>query len=166
MEAAQKQVLSRLFRLKYREGIITSLELADCLNLPVDETITYERLLDAELHRKLGSITTERLQLICSECLSPQMCSDPETGERSCRACGVVDEQSIEDLDDSLPFDTTYAPTTAMAVCKSVGDTLQQPKEQQQVLGVGTFSNGNNEDLPLRAKQVRIMTRTEHPVRQ
>ena len=164
MEPAQKTILPNLFRLKYREGIIKSLELADWLNLPVDETITCERLLDAHLHKQLGEITPERLQFVCSECLEARVVTDPERSERCCAACGAVEsDQFVDDLDDSLPFDQTYAPTSSIAVCKSTGDTLNS-KEQQQVLATGTWTNGNKEDLPLRAKQIRIMTRTEHPV--
>jgi len=164
MEPAQKTVLPKLFRLKYQEGITSSVELSEWLSLPVDETITCERLLDEHLRQKLGVITSERLQYVCSSCLEARMVADPERNERVCQACGVVDNSpTTEDMDDSLSFDVAYAPASSAAVCKTTGGTLSV-KEQQAVLRNGSFGQAGNEDIPLRAKQIRIMTRTEHPV--
>ena len=60
---------------------------------------------------------------LCPECLSSKIVEDPETGEVICRSCGYVIEK-LPNLDFRLPFGTTYALESPLAVGKSLGGTI------------------------------------------
>ena len=57
------------------------------------------------------------------------MVEDLETGEVICRSCGYVIEK-LSNLDFRLPFGTTYALESPLAVGKSLGGTITRQELQ------------------------------------
>lgn len=133
----------RLFRIMYREGVFHIVQIADRMNLPPTEIQQLSQELEAYLIAKIGKITSARIDTVCPECLLARVYNDPETHERSCTACGFVFPFDVESADYSLPYDTTYAPESSLAVNHSLGGTLQ--KRDQQTL---QRQNGDN-SMPL-----------------
>jgi len=163
--------LSQLFRLKYIEGVTEKDELAQRLGIKVKSVYEYDRRLIIKLKQKgvikvqpvenFPLVLNDRLQFVCPECLSARLYPDPESGERTCGACGYVvnaDDGQEERMDESLDFNTTYALESSMAIGKSLGSSPAM-RDTYKILAVV-----NKDDLGLRARQIRIMSETnEHP---
>jgi hypothetical protein len=162
--------LSQLFRLKYIEGVTEKEELAGRLGVSRNEIYVCEHRLRRKLIAKrviVGTCKTslqvdeDRLRMVCPECLSTRLFPDPETGERTCGACGYVmnaDDGQDACMDESLGFNTTYALESSMAIGKSLGSS-PAVRDTYKILAVV-----NKDDLGLRARQIRIMSETnEHP---
>jgi len=95
---------------------------------------------------------------VCSECHQHSLIEDTETGERVCRLCGLVVERPMK-FDQNLPFDTTYALTSELALNKSLGGTLSH----RGLLRVLAKSRNGTADLGIRARQIRVITETFEP---
>jgi hypothetical protein len=163
--------LSQLFRLKYIEGVTEKDELAQRLAVKLNTVYHYEHRLTDKLVaqgiiklepvQKSGQVDEDRFQFVCPECLSARLFPDPETGERTCGACGYVvnaDDGQDACMDESLDFNTTYALESSMAIGKSLGSSPAL-RDTYKILAVA-----NKDDLGLRARQIRIMSETnEHP---
>jgi hypothetical protein len=130
--------LSQLFRLKYLNGIEDRDLLAQKLNIKPRSVLRYEERLAKKLAAKgiiklepvvkrrqvRQGIDEDRFQFVCPECLSARLYPDPESGERTCGACGYVvnaDDGQDACMDESLDFNTTYALESSMAIGKSLG---------------------------------------------
>ena len=146
--------LSRLFTLKYQEGITDRQVLAGKLGVSVKTIYEYENRLEKKLVEKIQQVSEDRLQLICPECLEPKVFEDPETGERVCHSCGYA-QPGVEKVDESLAFGTTYALESDLAVDRSLGGTLGKRGVFQMLA-----KNNGPTDLGIRARQVRIMSGT------
>ena len=150
--------LSKLFTLKYQEGITDRKIMAEKLGVSVKSIRIYENRLEKKLVTKLKQVSEDRLHLICPQCFETEVFEDPETGERVCHSCGLV--LPGDERDERLPFDTTYALESDLAADKSLGGTLPK-KGYLQVLA---RSSKGSEDLGIRARQTRVMAETsEHP---
>jgi hypothetical protein len=164
--------LSQLFRLKYIEGVTEKEELAGRLGVKLDCIYVYENRLKRKLvaqgiiklepvKKTLQVVDEDRFQFVCPECLSARLYPDPESGERTCGACGYVmnaDDGQDACMDESLGFNTTYALESSMAIGKSLGSS-PAVRDTYKILAVV-----NKDDLGLRARQIRIMSETnEHP---
>ena len=145
--------LSKLFTLKYQQGITDRQVLAEKLGVSVSTVKGYEK----RLRKKLAPLEG-RFLFICPQCLEETVFEDPETEERVCHSCGLV-VSNPEKMDYRLPFDTTFALESDLAVGKSLGGTLPR-KGLFQVLA---RSNTGSEDLGLRARQIRVMAETSDP---
>jgi ribosomal protein S27AE len=95
----------------------------------------------------------------CPECCEDTLIYDHESGEYVCRRCGFVVEDNSLAFADFLPWDTTYALTSNIAFGKSLGDTL--PKRYLHKV-IAKSENGD-EDLPIRATQIRILSHAVDP---
>jgi len=151
--------LSELFRLKYQEGISDRKELAKNLGVSTQTIRRYEYRLERKLITRLRQVSEDRLQFVCPECLEAKVYEDPETGERVCRNCGIVLPRQTQIMDERLPFDTTYALESELAVGKSLGSTLER-KGYFQVL-----ARSGREDLGIRARHIRTLAETSEPPR-
>jgi len=151
--------LSRLFRLKYQEGISDRKELAEKLGVSTETIRRYEYRLERKLITRLRQVSEDRLQFVCPECLEAKVYEDRETGERVCRSCGIVLPRQTQLLDERLPFDTTYALESELAVGKSLGSTLER-RGYFQVL-----ARSGHEDLGIRARHIRTLAETSEPPR-
>ena len=149
--------LSRLFTLKYQEGITDRQVLAGKLGVSVKIIYEYENRLEKKLVDKIQQVSEDRLQLICPSCLEAKVCEDPEIGERVCHNCGLV--LPSDERDERLPFDTTYALESDLAVGKSLGGSLPR-KSLYQILA---RSDNGSEDLGIRARHIRVMAETNDP---
>jgi len=92
------------------------------------------------------------------QCGSERVRFDPENGELVCCKCGLV-LFSEQDFDIRLPFDTTYALESDLAVGKSLGGSLPK-KNLYQILA---RSDNGSEDLGIRARQIRVLAETNEP---
>lgn len=162
-------LLKRLFSLKYLHGVTDLSTLAEQLEIHRFQVLKLERALEEHLKAKIKTITPDRLELICPECLEASVYYDPERNERYCGKCGAV-LQGMAEFDMSLPYDTTYALTSELATDRSLGAPLNG-KALMRVIAKSPASevmarNGNM-DLGLRARQLKIITETfEHPALQ
>ena len=95
---------------------------------------------------------------MCPECLSSKIVEDPKTGEVICRSCGYVIEK-LPNLDFRLPFGTTYALESPLAVGKSLGGTITR----QGLYKILAKSAAGTEDLGIRARHIRIIAETNDP---
>jgi len=91
------------------------------------------------------------------ECLNGEIVRVRD-GEIICRNCGLVLSSEI-DFDTQLPFDTTYALESSLAVGKSLGNILP---------GKGLFkvlakAPCGIKDLGLRARHIRVLAETCEP---
>ncbi|MGB9774606.1 MAG: TFIIB-type zinc ribbon-containing protein [Bacteroidota bacterium] len=153
------KVLSRLFTLKYHEQLSDRTLIAERLGVSPAELGKYEEKLEALLKAKIGRISPDRLEYVCPECLNARVVEDAETGERVCTSCGMVVSRG-EQVSMDLPFDTTYALTSELALGRSLGGTLPS-NGLYRVLAKGR--NGAV-DLGIRARQIRVLTEVnEHP---
>ena len=98
------------------------------------------------------------LDKICPECLKPTVAFDEERGERVCRSCGYVVE-SVPQLSEDLPFDTTYALTNHLAFGKSLGGTLPP----DQLYKVIAQAPEGIKDLPIRSAQIQVLSSAVEP---
>ena len=146
--------LRRLYRLRWIEGIKDEQTLANKLGISIDELQDY--LL--RLGRMLEESSEESSYGLCPECLSSRIVEDPETGEVICRSCGYVIEK-LPNLDFRLPFGTTYALESPLAVGKSLGGTITR----QGLYKILAKSAAGTEDLGIRARHIRIMIETNDP---
>ena len=183
-----------LFRLRYLEGIHSRAVLAEKLGVKPSSVKQYswrlrKKLIQQGVFRAASDSvdrgSTDRLSMVCPECLNTRLFTDPETAETACGSCGAVVDK-VPETDNRLGFETTFALESSMATDKSLGSkpTLRETykilakasglKEKLSVLkqAVGESSpqkNGNSDvaaaDFGLRARQVRIMSETsEHPL--
>ena len=148
--------LRRLYKLRWIEGIKDEQILAEKLGISIDELQNY--LL--RLRRMLEESSKESGYGLCPECLSSRTVEDPETGEVICRSCGYVIEK-LPSLDFRLPFGTTYALESPLAVGKSLGGTITR----QGLYKILAKSAAGTEDLGIRARHIRIITETNDPPR-
>jgi len=146
--------LRRLYRLRWIEGIKDEQTLAEKLGISISELQDY--LL--RLRRMLEESSKESSYGLCPECLSSKIIEDPETGEVICRSCGYVIEK-LPNLDFRLPFGTTYALESPLAVGKSLGGTITR----QGLYRILAKSAAGTEDLGIRARHIRIMIETNDP---
>ena len=146
--------LRRLYRLRWIEGIKDKQTLAMKLGISISELQNY--LL--RLRRMLEEGSKESSYGLCPECLSSKIVEDPETGEVICRSCGYVIEK-LPNLDFRLPFGTTYALESPLAVGKSLGGTITR----QGLYRILAKSAAGTEDLGIRARHIRIMIETNDP---
>lgn len=95
---------------------------------------------------------------LCSVCLENGVVSRLRlrNGERVCIECGYVPEQV--DFSNRIPFGNVRTPVNQLAFGRGLGNTLWS-KGRFFVLahGIGTH------DLPIRSKQISIITRTVDP---
>ena len=148
--------LSVLFRLKYLEGISDPKFLAEKLGVSLNILPKYEKELKNLLIQRINRITPERLRFICPECLRARVYRDPETGERVCMNCGYVLEDEPTP-DNRLPFGTTYALESHLAVGRSLGGTLPS-REISRIIE----RNGGG-DIGSRIKAIRVAIETSEP---
>jgi hypothetical protein len=158
-------LLSLLFHFKYVEGIRDYRVLAEKFGIIPEAVRWLDGQLTVLLKSKIGKITPDRLETVCPECLDTRVYEDPETGERVCGSCGAVLDHVSFDM--SLPFDTTYALTSALAFDKSLGGTLngkalmrvlaQSPSTKQLLKSCG------NADLGIRARLIKVFVETDDP---
>ena len=146
--------LRRLYRLRWIEGIKDEQTLANKLGISISDLKDY--LL--RLRRMLEEGSKESSYGLCPECLSSKIVEDPETGEVICRSCGYVIEK-LPNLDFRLPFGTTYALESPLAVGKSLGGTITR----QGFYRILAKSAAGTEDLGIRARHIRIMIETNDP---
>ena len=146
--------LRRLYRLRWIEGIKDEQILAEKLGISIDELQDY--LL--RLRNMLKGSPEKSSYGLCPECLSSRIVEDPETGEVICRSCGYVIEK-LPNLDFRLPFGTTYALESPLAVGKSLGGTITR----QGLYRILAKSAAGTEDLGIRARHIRIMIETNDP---
>jgi len=115
-----------------------------------------------KIRRNLGENVDKNVDknpMKCPDCGSYDFYVDRKNGEVVCKNCGLVVSFEV-DFDTRLPFDTTYALESSLAVGKSLGGTLS---------GKGLFkvlakAPSGTKDLGLRARHIRVMTETsEHP---
>lgn len=66
-------------------------------------------------------------------------------------------------MDNSLPFDSTFALTSGIAWGKSLGETLRSIKGKSLVHSVIAEAPQGKKDLPIRAIHIRTITRTDSP---
>ena len=114
--------------------------LSERANVPLTGTFSSEELL--EKHN----------DLVCPECL--EMTVKIVGVMRVCRRCGL--ELGRWEMDVSLPFDTTYAPTSSMVLGRSLGGNLPS-KQAYRVL---MKSPTGRTDLGLRARYLNIVHET------
>ncbi len=131
----------QLYKLKYLEHVADSFVLSQQLKLPLGQIALLSEELDAYLVSKLGRIEPDRLQFMCPECFQARLITDLEKGETVCTNpdCGYVLPQDVADQDDSLPFDVTYAPTSALSIQHSLGSPMTY-REQMRM----QRENGDN----------------------
>ena len=146
--------LRRLYRLRWIEGIKDEQTLAMKLGISISELQDY--LL--RLRGMLEESSKESSYGLCPECLSAEIVEDPETGEVICKSCGYVIEK-LPSLDFRLPFGTTYALESPLAVGKSLGGTITR----QGLYKILAKSAAGTEDLGIRARHIRIMIETNDP---
>ena len=146
--------LRRLYRLRWIEGIKDEQTLAMRLGISISDLQDY--LL--RLRGMLEEGSEESSYGLCPECLSSRIVEDPETGEVICRSCGYVIEK-LPNLDFRLPFGTTYALESPLAVGKSLGGTITR----QGLYRILAKSAAGTEDLGIRARHIRIMIETNDP---
>ena len=140
--------LRRLYRLRWIEGIKDEQILAMKLGISISELQDY--LL--RLRRMLEESSKESSYGPCPECLSSKIV------EVVCRSCGYVIEK-LPNLDFRLPFGTTYALESPLAVGKSLGGTITR----QGLYRILAKSAAGTEDLGIRARHIRIMIETNDP---
>jgi len=100
--------------------------------------------------------------LACPECHSENVHHDGETGETICKGCGLILRQAFSPL-QRVPMNTTAAPTSYLGVGKSLGSEIGWGRRGlYQVLAKGPKGQ---EDLGLRARQIRIITNLQDPPR-
>ena len=146
--------LRRLYRLRWIEGIKDEQTLANKLGISISDLQDY--LL--RLRNMLEESSEESSYGLCPECLSSKIVEDPETGEVICKSCGYVIEK-LPNLDFRLPFGTTYALESPLAVGKSLGGTITR----QGLYRILVKSAAGAEDLGIRARHIRIMIETNDP---
>jgi hypothetical protein len=144
----------QLFKVKYEDGILHTVKIAERLGVSMPDMQQLSLELDKYLTLLLGKITPERLCMVCPECFTARIFTDPETGERACTECGTVFPLSVESADFSLPFDVTYAPSSSLATDFSLGGTLQKRDQQ-------TLQNKNDNIIPLQTFKKRQPLLTE-----
>jgi len=144
---------NRLLELKFQEAM-----LAEELGISWQQLKQAMKQLDEHLEKTLKTVTVERLELICPECLQPSAQIDAETGEKVCVKCGAVIESNYEH-DLSLPFDTTYALESYLATDKSLGGTLNG----KSLMRVLAMSANGSEDLGIRARHIRTIIQLSEP---
>lgn len=109
--------------------------------------------------------TVNKNPLKCS-CGGSDFFVDYDHNEVVCKSCGMIVCEA--EFDTRLPFNTTYALESDLAVDKSLGGTLSR-KGLIRVLAKSNATKaleekGENLDLGLRARQIRVITKTiEHP---
>jgi hypothetical protein len=154
--------------LKYLEGVSDRRVLARLLNVKTAEVVrSYEKRLRSKLLKlappgeQVFSSLDSIISRVCPECLDVTLVEDSETGERVCSRCGLVlDSDEPSRFDESLPFDTTYALESSLAVGKSLGGTLSR----YGLYRVLAKSQSGAVDLGLRARYMRVFTETsEYP---
>ena len=148
--------LRRLYRLRWIEGIKDEQTLAMRLGISISELRDY--LLS--LRKMLEESSKESSYGLCPECLSAKIVEDLKTGEVICKSCGYVIEK-LPNLDFRLPFGTTYALESPLAVGKSLGGTITH----QGLYKILAKSAAGTEDLGIRARHIRIITETNDPPR-
>ena len=147
--------LQRLFQLRFVEGVTDREALAQELSVQKGSLKKYFRRLGRRVnvpHR--GTLSYEALvekhkDFVCPECL--EMTVKIVDVMRICHKCGL--ELGRWELDPSLPFDTTYAPTSSMALGRSLGGTLPS-KQAYRVL---MMSPTGRKDIGLRARYINII---------
>jgi len=130
-----------LYNLRYVSNIADPFQLADEMSLTVEEVDAMLQQLDAYLLAKLRMITPDRLQFVCTECLGTRVYEDPESHEKVCTDCGFVLGEVME-MDESLPFDVTYAPASELSVNRSLGGSITRRDQcrLQRQNGDGTLA--------------------------
>ena len=148
--------LQLLFQLRYLDGITDKEALAQALGIQSRTLKSYYRRIFVKIDAPKGlnrGTNEARIELhkdfVCPECLvmSVQMVGVM----RVCTKCGL--ELGRWDLDTSIPFDSTFAPTSSMALGKSLGGTLPS----KQVFRVLALSPTGRKDIGLRARYMNII---------
>ena len=147
--------LQRLFQLRFIEGVTDREALARGLGVQKGSLKKYFRRLGRKVdvpHR--GTLSYEaqvekNKDFVCPECL--EMTVKIVGVMRVCHKCGL--ELGRWELDQSLPFDSTYAPTSSMALGRSLGGTLPS----NQVYRVLMKSPTGRTDIGLRARYINIV---------
>ncbi len=151
--------LQRLFQLRFVEGVTDKELLAQALGVQPPTLKRYYRRLRVKIDAPSGgpnrgneAQVAKHKDFICPECL--KMTVKIVELMRVCTRCGL--ELGRWELDPSLPFDTTYAPTSAMALGRSLGGTLPS-KQAYRVL---MMSPTGRKDIGLRARYINIIHET------
>ena len=148
--------LQLLFQLRFVEGVTDRELLAQALGVQPRTLTSYYRRLRLKIdapNAPTGDTSEEQLEkhkeFICPECL--EMTVKIVGVMRVCHKCGL--ELGRWELDPSLPFDSTYAPTSSMALGRSLGGTLPS----NQVYRVLMKSPTGRTDIGLRARYINIV---------
>jgi len=148
--------LQLLFQLRYLDGVTDKEVLAQALGIQSRTLKSYYRRIFVKIDAPKGpnrGTNEARIELhkdfVCPECLlmSVQMVGVM----RVCTKCGL--ELGRWDLDTSIPFDSTFAPTSSMALGKSLGGTLPS----KQIFRVLALSPTGRKDIGLRARYMNII---------
>jgi hypothetical protein len=126
-----------LFRYKYLEHVSSLSRLCDLVGcLDAAHVVELERNLDAYLCKAMGGVVrSDRLEMVCPECFQLTLTNYGRDGEeikKCCSNCGFELSDSvsdIEDFDQSLDRDTTYAPTSPASWSKGLGNTFDAKKD-------------------------------------
>jgi hypothetical protein len=112
----------KLFRLKYREGVVDLEELCNHLGVCDVEEVDYAlRILIEHLKGLMGGVVRkDKIGEVCPECLELGLSSLGSDGEEirpSCRKCGfeTSDMADVENMDVSLDRAVTYAPVSKIS---------------------------------------------------
>jgi len=149
--------LQRLFQLRFVEGVTDRGLLAQALGVQPRTLTSYYRRLRLKINAPRGppnggtseALVEKHKDFVCPECL--EMTVKIVGVMRVCGRCGL--ELGRWELDQSLPFDTTYAPTSSMALGRSLGGTLPS----KQVYRVLMRSPTGRKDIGLRARYINII---------
>jgi len=146
--------LRKLFRLRYLEGVRDRKVLAHALGVSRKTLREYFYRLGQRLTVDGASTNSEvlvekSLAFICPECLAMTVRFVGAT--RVCSRCGL--ELGRWEMDDSLPFDTTFAPMSGIALGRSLGSTLPKSRTYKVLMK----SQTGDKDIGLRARFINIL---------
>jgi hypothetical protein len=134
---ANMKAYQLLFKYKYLEHVSSLSRLCDLVGcLDAAHVVELERNLDAYLCKAMGGmIRSDLLEMVCPSCFALALTNFSKDGEeikKCCGECGTELSDSvsdIEDFDQSLDRDTTYAPTSHASWSKGLGNTFDAKKD-------------------------------------
>jgi hypothetical protein len=133
-------LLSKLFRSKYKLGIVNPCLLSETIGCPdVAKLLKAELVLDKWLCRVLGgSVRNDLIELVCPNCLYPALVDHDGEGEeirKTCSRCGVeLDDDGVDGFNQDLERDVTYAPTSHLSWTNGHGGTLNMKRDGHKLL--------------------------------
>jgi hypothetical protein len=142
----------RLFQYRYLENVSNLSELCNLVGCrDVEEIVDAERKLDAYFRRVMGgNVRGDLLELVCPNCLQLSLSGYGKDGEgirRTCHSCGMEATDAIANIDDfnqDLDRDLTYAPTSKLSYSKGLGGSFDPNKNRDQKHFLWQALNANN----------------------